>query len=90
MSTSPNVRLQVARLAIATKAIDGAVIPLPSGPNFFSTNTANGLVAIRTPGQVLYLAHGNFANATKGGFFPSGVNGALHTSSSAATSANLN
>ncbi len=85
-----NVRLQIARLAIATKAIDGAdVIPPPSGTNFFSTNTSNGLVAIRTPGQVLYLAYGNVANATKGGFFPSGVNGALNTSSSAATSANL-
>lgn len=85
-----NIRLQIARYGIPTKALDGAdVIPPPSGSNFFSTNTANGLVAYRTPGQVLYLAYGDKANATAGGFFPAGVNGILNTSSGPATSANL-
>jgi len=48
----------------------------------------NGLVATRTPGEVLYLAFGG-ASLTRGGFFPNGVNGAITTSTTAATSANL-
>jgi hypothetical protein len=85
-----NLRLQIARLGIASPKLDGAdVVPPPTGTNFFSTNIANGLCAIRTPGEVLYLAYGNVAGATKGGFFPAGVNGALTTSTGPATSANL-
>ena len=85
-----NLRLEIARLGIATAALDGAdVIPPPSGSNLFSTNTANGLCAYRTPGQVLYLAYGFQANVTAGGFFPNGVNGAIKMSSGPATSANL-
>jgi len=85
-----NVRLQLARLGIPTTPLDGAdVLPPPIGSNFFSTNVANGLCAIRTPGQVLYLAYGNQAGVTSGGFFPNGVNGVLNMSSAAATSANL-
>lgn len=85
-----NLRLQIARLGIASPQIDAAdVVPPPAGTNFFSTNTANGLCAIRTPGQVLYLAFGNVAGATNGGFFPAGVNGVLNTSTAPATAANL-
>lgn len=85
-----NIRLQMARLGLPSPTLDGAdVPPPPSGTNFFSTNLANGLCAVRTPGQVLYLAYGNVAGVTKGGFFPSGVNGSLNTSSSPATSAGL-
>lgn len=63
-------------------------------PSFFSTNPANGLTAIRTPGQVLYLAYGigldPAATVAGGGFFPSGVNGTLNTASATpATAANL-
>jgi hypothetical protein len=77
-----NIRLQVARLAIATSKLDTVdIIPPPSGTYFFSIDPSTGLTAIRTPGQVLYLAY-NAANATSGGFFPNGVNGNLHTSSS--------
>jgi len=61
--------------------------------NFFSSNPANGLSAIRTPGQVLYLAYGvglAAANTTAGGgFFPNGVNGVIKTASSAATASGL-
>ena len=39
--------------------------------------------------QVLYLALGMQANATHGGFFPSGLNGVITTSSAPATEANL-
>ncbi len=56
-------------------------------PSFFSTNPANGLTAIRTPGQVLYLAYGvgldPAATAKGGGFFPMGANGTLNTASAA-------
>jgi hypothetical protein len=75
-----------------TTAIDGAdLIPPPSGTpqQIFSMNTANGLVATRTPGEVLYLAFGNKEGATSGGFFPTGVNGAITISTGPATAANL-
>jgi hypothetical protein len=76
-----NIRLQIARLAIATSKLDSVdIIPPPSGTYFFSVDPSTGLTAIRTPGQVLYLAY-DAANATSGGFFPDGVNGNLHTSS---------
>lgn len=85
-----NVRLQIARLGIASSMLDGAdVVPPPTGSNFFSTNPSNGLCAIRTPGEVLYLAYGNMAGVTMGGFFPAGVNGPLKMSSEPATANNL-
>lgn len=80
-----NIRLQVARLNISTPTLDGVDIPPPpSGSNFISADTTDGLTAIRTPGQVLYLAYGNQANATSGGFFPDGVNGVINMSSASA------
>jgi Ferritin-like domain len=86
------VRTLMSYLKIPASALDGAdLIPPPSGPQqqIFSINKANGLSAIRTPGEVLYLAFGGKANATSGGFFPTGVNGAITTSSGPATAANL-
>jgi hypothetical protein len=87
-----SVRTQIAYLKITTKQLDGAdIIPPPSGTSdhVLSVNISNGLPAVRTPGQVLYLAFGNKADANKGGFFPTGVNGSITTSTSRATSANL-
>jgi hypothetical protein len=85
-----SIRTQIIHRGVPTPALDGAdIIPPPSGKLPLSTNPANGLPAIRTPGEVLYLAFGNKANATRGGFFPSGVNGALTTSSGPATASNL-
>ena len=56
--------------------------PFASGA-LFSTSSNYGLTAVRTPAQVLYLAYGA-ANATKGGFFPNGMNGNINTSGSPA------
>jgi hypothetical protein len=79
-----NIRLQDAHFGIMMKKIDSVdILPPPSGKNFFSLD-AKGLSAVRTPGQVLYLAYGNMANVTSGGFFPNGVNGFFVKSSSPA------
>lgn len=78
---SGNIRLQVARLAVPTMALDGVdILPPPSGSDYISADNTTGLTAIRTPGQVLYLVYGNQAGVTSGGFFPMGVNGNLVTS----------
>ncbi len=87
-----SIRTQLAVLNIPTTALDGAdLIPPPTGgkTQVLSVNPSNGLPATRTPGEVLYLAFGGKANATSGGFFPSGVNGSITMSSGPATAANL-
>jgi hypothetical protein len=86
------VRTQIARLNIPTMALDGAdLIPPPSGSTtqYLSIYAKNGLAATRTPQQVLYLAYGGRSNVSSGGFFPTGVNGAITMSGTAATAANL-
>lgn len=79
-----NIRLQVARLGVPTMMLDGVdILPPPSGRRFISV-TSNGLTAIRTPGQVLYLAYGLKANVESGGFFPTGFNGRIQRSGASA------
>jgi hypothetical protein len=81
-----NIRLLIDQYRITTTAVDGAdIIPPPSGSQLFSVNSM-AITEVRTPGQVLYLAYGA-ANATSGGFFPSGVNGSSALSTAAATAA---
>ena len=83
---SGNLRLHAALYQAPTAALDGADYPAPpTGTRFIPTN-ALGLTAIRTPGQVLNLVYGGQTGVTSGGFFPSGVNGTLNTSTAAATS----
>ena len=82
------IRTQIARLNVASPKLDGVdIVPPPTGTQlqYLSVNTADGLVSTRTYSQVLYLAFGMKANAKAGGFFPTGVNGALNMSSTAAT-----
>ncbi len=75
-----NIRLQIARLNIATAPpLDSVdILPPPSGTQLFSLDN-NGLAQTRTPGQVLYLAYGA-GGVSKGGFFPDGANGYFHVS----------
>jgi hypothetical protein len=81
-----NIRLQIARLNIATAPpLDGVdILPPPSNSNQYFSLNADALCNIRTPGQVLYLAYGGMANVSAGGFFPNGVNGYFTVSSSKA------
>jgi len=85
-----SIRTQVARLKIPTTALDGAdLVPPPSGQprQFLSVKVSDGLVATRTAGQVLYLAFGSKAGVKQGGFFPTGLNGAITSSEEAAKAA---
>lgn len=80
-----NLRLHAALYRAATMQLDAVdIIPPPSGTKYISVDS-NGLTAVRTPGQVLYIAYGGKAGATSGGFFPNGVNGTANTSTAAAT-----
>ena len=80
-----SLRLHAAIYNVPTTALDAVdIIPPPSGTRFISAD-ANALTAIRTPGQVLFIAYGFQAGKTSGGFFPNGVNGVINTSEAAAT-----
>jgi len=78
-----SIRTQIARLKIPTAALDGVdLVPPPSvsGRQTLSIKASDGLVATRTAGQVLYLAFGMKAGVKQGGFFPTGLNGTIASS----------
>ena len=53
-----NIRLEVARLRIATAPLDSVdILPPPTGTQFVSVNS-DGLTQVRTPGQVLFIVYG--------------------------------
>jgi len=77
------IRSQIARLKISTSAVDGVdLVPPPSGEarQVLSIKVSDGLVATRTAGQVLHLAFGGKADMKQGGFFPTGLNGEINSS----------
>lgn len=81
------IRTHMARLKIPTTALDGVdLVPPPSGDarQVLSVKDSDGLIATRTAGQVLYLAFGAKAGVKQGGFFPTGLNGMITASESAA------
>ncbi len=77
---SGNIRLIVAQQQIPTFALDGNdYAPPPSGTKFFDVSK-QALAKIRTTSMVLAILYGNNASGTdRGGFFPGGVNGTIHT-----------
>jgi len=78
------IRALINQYAVTVGALDTVdVIPPPAGAQYFSTNSS-AITAVRTPGQVLYLAFGGTASATSGGFYPAGVNGNLNAASATA------
>ena len=82
------IRTQIARLKIPTTALDGAdLVPPPSGEarQVLSIKVSDGLIATRTAGQVLHLAFGGKSGAKQGGFFPTGLNGTITSSTEQAT-----
>ena len=84
------IRTHIARLNIATTAMDGVdLIPPPSGEatQVLSIKVSDGLIATRTVGEVLYLAFGGKAGARQGGFFPNGLNGTIASSTGAGAKA---
>jgi len=86
------IRAHIARLRIPTAALDGAdLVPPPSGEarQLLSIRVSDGLIATRTASEVLYLAFGGKARCTRGGFFPTGLNGTITSSSEAAAAAKI-
>jgi hypothetical protein len=86
------IRTHIARLKIATTAMDGVdLVPPPSGETrqVLSIKVSDGLIASRTAGEVLYLAFGGKAGAKQGGFFPTGLNGIIISSTEAAAAAKI-
>lgn len=86
------IRTQIARLKIATTGMDGVdLIPPPTGEarQVLSIKVSDGLIATRTAGEVLYLAFGGKAGVRQGGFFPTGLNGAIVLSGEVAAPAEI-
>ena len=85
MSTTPALITQAGQISDARDSLDGASdddqgIAMVNGASNIVPTDANGITYSRSTGQVLNVVYGTKAAATSGGFFPSGVNGAIKTS----------
>jgi hypothetical protein len=72
--------------------MDGVdLVPPPSGEarQVLSIKAGDGLIATRAAGEVLYLAFGGKAGTKQGGFFPTGLNGIITTSTEAAKASKM-
>lgn len=69
-------RYLIAQANLPIPQVDGKDVPTLGSPNgrLFQVD-GNGLTTVRTAGEVLRVAYGG--NASRGGFFPDGVNGAI-------------
>jgi hypothetical protein len=75
-----NLRLLIAATDTPTSALDSMdVLPPPSGKQFFTADS-NALAIVRTTSEVLSIVYAKSTSGTnRGGFFPDGVNGPIHT-----------
>ncbi len=82
---TPSLRTSADRISDARDSLDGTsdldqgISPIGNASNIVPTD-ANGLAYSRTTGQVLNIAYLNKMAVTRGGFFPSGVNGKINMS----------
>ena len=82
------LRAACIQLGVASPAADTMDMP-PTTTQIFNTSNTTGLNPVRTVSQVLNIVYGNSsatsdptnitAGLPSGGFFPSGINGNLHT-----------
>jgi hypothetical protein len=82
---TPSLRTSADAISNARDSLDGAsdldqgISPANDVSNIVPTD-ANGIAFSRTPGRVLNIVYLTSATASRGGFFPNGVNGPLTTS----------
>ncbi len=73
-----NLRLKAVQAGLTMPALDS--LDKPPAPKLYFNVDQNALAIKRTPSQVLAIVYASStAGTTKGGFFPSGVNGTINT-----------
>jgi hypothetical protein len=85
IETTPSLLTNAQRLSDARDSLDGTSdddqgIGDATTANIVPTDASTGLVYSRSTGQVLNIVFLTKTQTTKGGFFPSGVNGSIYTS----------
>ena len=86
---SANIAATVGKISDARDSLDGAtdddqgIVNADGTANLVPTD-GNSIAFSRTTGQVLNVVYLTKAAATKGGFFPNGVNGLVNTSTAEA------